>query len=412
MYNTIKNMPLRFKFWLVNGFSFIGMAVLSLYAITNSFKLMHPELDIGSAEFMSFFAEQVPGYGVWVLLLMLLVLAASQALITFVHRHVNALNAAMQESAMSGNLAVRVAEDGSDEIGQMSRSFNVMQDQLRSMVADLQSIGSDVSASAKDFMSIAEGSIQASTQQRSSSSDVLRSISALIDSSSQVLNKAEQAKTVSQGAEQVLSEGRASIEAIISAIKVIARDISETSGYVTKLAEDSENINQFLNVIRSISEQTNLLALNAAIEAARAGEQGRGFAVVADEVRSLASKTHDATDKIADILHQFAELTQTVVSAMEVSTSHIDESVENADLAQTSFTGIADAVTELAHSNIAIEREVSGQTAFTEDVHCKAEIIDQVAASRETTVQGLYAKATDLLSVSDNLQAKVKAFSL
>jgi methyl-accepting chemotaxis protein len=412
MYNTIINMPLRFKFWLVNGFSFIGMSVLSLYAIVNSFELANPGEGMESEAFMPFFFDQAMGYAVWVFILMCLVLAASQVLIAFVHKHVDALKVAMQKSADSGNLAIRVEEDCTDEIGQMSRSFNFMQEKLHSMVAELQSMGTEVNGSAKDFMAAAEGARQASDQQRASSSDVLSSVNSLINSSSQVLDKAEQARTVSEDAEQVLSDGRTSIEAIISATKVIAKDISETSSYVTKLAEDSENINQFLDVIRSISEQTNLLALNAAIEAARAGEQGRGFAVVADEVRSLASKTHEATDKIADILNQFAELTQTVVNAMEASTSHINESVENADFAQTSFSGIADAVTKLARSNLSIEKEVSGQAAFTQDVHDKAQIIEQVASSREETVKGVYSKASSLLSVSENLKVKVDQFSL
>ncbi len=412
MYRMILDMPLRFKFWLVNGFSFIGMCVLSIHGITNSFTQLNPEDVFGSDAYWSYFSDQAFGYGVWVFVLMCLVMVASQVLISFVHRHVQTLMNAMEQSARSGDLSIKVREDCEDEIGQMAASFNHMQQTFHAIVSDVKKTGLQVNDVAQSFITKTEQACQSLTNQQKSSSQVKSDVEVLKASSDQVLRSAQEAKSVSDNAQTVLMEGRSSIEAIISATKVIANDVDTTSKQINQLAEDSTSISGFVEVIRSISEQTNLLALNAAIEAARAGEQGRGFAVVADEVRSLASKTHEATDKIGDILQKFAELTNSVVAAMEQSHQHVDESVEHADLAQVSFSQIAESVTQLASSNNVIEEEAHGQSDHTERVFSSVVSIEGIASNTVSASADVHRQAEDLVSLADGLNAKMTKFSI
>ncbi|GAA3925659.1 methyl-accepting chemotaxis protein [Litoribacillus peritrichatus] len=412
MYRMILDMPLRFKFWMVNGFSFISMCILSLYAITNSFKQLNPTESFGSDAFWGYFASQAIGYAVWVFVLMCLVLFSSQVLISFVHTHVQALMKAMEQSARSGDLTLQVKQDCSDEIGQMTSSFNHMQTTFHAIVSGVQATSSEVNDVAQSFITKTEGACQSLSSQKTSSSQVKQEVEILKSSSDQVLASAQQAKSISDNARKVLSEGRSSIEAIISATKVIAGDVERNSKQINRLAEDSASISGFVEVIRSISEQTNLLALNAAIEAARAGEQGRGFAVVADEVRSLASKTHEATDKIGDILAKFAELTNEVVVAMEQSQQHVGESVEHADLAQDSFSQIAESVTQLASSNKDIEEEAHGQATNTESVFGSVTDIEEIAANTVHAAKDVHLQAKRLVALAEGMNAKMNQFSL
>lgn len=412
MYRTVLDMPLRFKFWLVNTLSFLGMSVLSLYAITSSFHQLFPKGEFGSSEYWQYFMEQAPGYAIWVFALMCLVLGASQILISFVHQHVKVLKKAMRQAAKNGNLNVRVEQDCKDEIGQMAGSFNDMQTTFLSIVSEVQKATHQVNEVADTFIRQTEMACESMSGQQKVSSQVMSEVEKLKASSDQVLSSARTAKEVSDHAEEVLNEGRTSIEEIISSTKIIAGDVEQTSVQVNQLAEDSTSISGFVEVIRSISEQTNLLALNAAIEAARAGEQGRGFAVVADEVRSLASKTHEATDKIGDILTKFADLTNSVVSAMEQSRAHVEESVEHADLAQSSFAKIAQSVTELAESNQAIEQEAHGQADNTESVFSCVHSIESVTNNTVEGAKSIHGQAGTLQTVAHQLSGQMKRFQL
>jgi methyl-accepting chemotaxis protein len=410
MYRTMIDMPLRFKFWMVNGFSFIGMSILSAYAITSSFKQLYPQGEFASAEYWQYFSDQALGYALWVFVLMCLVMGASQVLISFVHQHVKVLNKAMKKAAERGDLNVRVTEDCNDEIGQMTASFNNMQAAFYAIVSEVKQATGQVNDVADEFIRQTESACDSMRGQQQVSTQVMSEVETLKASSDQVLSSAQSAKQVSVHAEEVLNDGRSSIEQIISATKVIAGDVEQTATQINQLAEDSTSISGFVEVIRSISEQTNLLALNAAIEAARAGEQGRGFAVVADEVRSLASKTHEATDKIGDILNKFAELTNAVVQAMEQSRSHVAESVEHADLAQSSFAQIARSVTELAESNQVIEQEAHGQADNTERVVDCVRRIESVTSNTVSGAKGIHLQAESLQVVAHQLRGQLNKF--
>ncbi|WP_425287679.1 methyl-accepting chemotaxis protein [Pseudomonas indica] len=194
-----------------------------------------------------------------------------------------------------------------------------------------------------------------------------------------VARNATHAAEAANHADQAANEGKRIVQSTSEAITALANEIGRAVGVVQSLAKDSENINAILVTIRSIAEQTNLLALNAAIEAARAGEQGRGFAVVADEVRNLAQKTQQATEEIQTMIQQLQNGTRDVVSVMENSQARTDDSVQQAAEAAQALASITEAVSVINDMNTQIASAAEEQSAVAEDINRNVTTIGQVA---------------------------------
>ncbi|WP_423814510.1 methyl-accepting chemotaxis protein [Pseudomonas indica] len=194
-----------------------------------------------------------------------------------------------------------------------------------------------------------------------------------------VARNATHAAEAANHADQAANEGKRIVQGTSEAITALANEIGRAVGVVQSLAKDSENINAILVTIRSIAEQTNLLALNAAIEAARAGEQGRGFAVVADEVRNLAQKTQQATEEIQTMIQQLQNGTRDVVSVMENSQARTDDSVQQAAEAAQALASITEAVSVINDMNTQIASAAEEQSAVAEDINRNVTTIGQVA---------------------------------
>jgi len=194
-----------------------------------------------------------------------------------------------------------------------------------------------------------------------------------------VARNATQAAEAANNADRAANQGRHIVQDTGSTITELADEIGRAVEVVQTLARDSENIDAILVTIRSIAEQTNLLALNAAIEAARAGEQGRGFAVVADEVRNLAQKTQQATGEIQQMIQQLQNGTRDVVQVMEQSQSPTQRSVEQADAAAEALQAITQAVSLINDMNNQIASAAEEQSAVAEDINRNVTNIGQVA---------------------------------
>jgi len=222
-------------------------------------------------------------------------------------------------------------------------------------------------------------------------------------------NAALTAEATQLADDQVVS-GCSVVEQTVVAIGKLATEIDQATGVVGQLKVDSEAIGSVIEVIRGIADQTNLLALNAAIEAARAGEQGRGFAVVADEVRTLASQTQASTQQIQAIIERLQGSTAEAVSAMEGGQQQAQTSVEQAAMAGSSLQLIGSAVTTIKDMSVQIATAAEQQSVVAEDINRNISSISQVASETAQASQNTAQSTTMLLQQVKGMRAMVQQF--
>nr|WP_252274410.1 methyl-accepting chemotaxis protein [Pseudomonas subflava] len=279
-----------------------------------------------------------------------------------------------------GDLTVRLQVDRADELGQIANGFNTFLNKLQSMIRDVVTSVQRVSDSSEHTADIAIRTNQGVQRQMAEIDQVATAVQEMSATAQDVARNATQAAEAAHHADRSANDGKRVVEGTAKAISALAGEIGRAVGVVQNLAKDSENINAILVAIRGIAEQTNLLALNAAIEAARAGEQGRGFAVVADEVRNLAQKTQQATEEIQSMIQQLQHGTREVVGVMEQSQARTDDSVQQAQVAAQALENITQAVSVINDMNTQIASAAEEQSAVAEDINRNVTNIGQVAA--------------------------------
>ncbi len=278
-----------------------------------------------------------------------------------------------------GDLTVRLQVDRADELGQIAAGFNTFLNKLQNMIRDVVTSVQKVSDSSEYTADIAIRTNQGVQRQMAEIDQVATAVQEMSATAQDVARNATQAAEAASHADRSANDGKRIVQDTSAAIVALAGEIGRAVGVVQSLAKDSENINAILVAIRGIAEQTNLLALNAAIEAARAGEQGRGFAVVADEVRNLAQKTQQATEEIQSMIQQLQHGTREVVNVMEQSQARTDDSVQQAQAAAQSLEAITQAVSVINDMNTQIASAAEEQSAVAEDINRNVTNIGQVA---------------------------------
>ncbi|OBZ19824.1 chemotaxis protein [Pseudomonas protegens] len=278
-----------------------------------------------------------------------------------------------------GDLTRRLTSDRADELGSIAKGFNTFLAKLQAMISQVVTSVQSVSDSSEHTADIAIRTNQGVHKQMVEIDQVATAVHEMTATAQDVARNATQAAQAASHADQAASQGMQIVRDTSSAIGALAEEIARAVGVVQTLAKDSENINAILIAIRGIAEQTNLLALNAAIEAARAGEQGRGFAVVADEVRNLAQKTQQATEEIQSMIQQLQQGTREVVRVMEDSQHKTDQSVEHAAKAAQALETITQAVSVINDMNTQIASAAEEQSAVAEDINRNVINIGQVA---------------------------------
>ena len=278
-----------------------------------------------------------------------------------------------------GDLTVRLQVERTDELGQIAQGFNAFLTKLQAMIASVVTSVQQVSDSSEHTADIAIRTNQGVQKQLAEIELVATAVHEMTATAQDVARNATHAAEAANHADRAANQGKQVVQETSAAIAALASEIGRAVGVVQNLAKDSENINAILVAIRGIAEQTNLLALNAAIEAARAGEQGRGFAVVADEVRNLAQKTQQATEEIQAMIQQLQQGTREVVKVMEQSQSKTDDSVEHANQAASSLEDITQAVSVINDMNTQIASAAEEQSAVAEDINRNVTNIGQVA---------------------------------
>ncbi|WP_418141495.1 methyl-accepting chemotaxis protein [Marinobacter sp. MA] len=372
MLTLLRNARLKYKFWLLNIVVFAVLCLLVLYA-------MQTIAGQTGKSFDQVFADTAPGFALVVAVLMVLEMAGSQLLISFIERHVNRLKNTMVDVQSSGNLSQRAVVDSTDEIGEMASAFNAMQDRTVGVVRSMKEAIDRLHREVEELTSAAEARRDDLGRQQQGADRSAEVIEAMLQSFTGIAEQAGIAKTLSHEASDAARDGSTRVGQSADSIRKLADVVRNSASSVEALAENSHEISHAITEIRGIAEQTNLLALNAAIEAARAGEQGRGFAVVADEVRKLAQRVQDSTDQIQGTIDRLLSAISTAVNQMTGSSEDATRCVEESEEGRRALEAINEVVSRIDHTNQEIANVSADQTAGTDDV------LANVQGIRETT---------------------------
>ncbi|MBH0074457.1 MULTISPECIES: methyl-accepting chemotaxis protein [unclassified Pseudoalteromonas] len=303
----------------------------------------------------------------------------------------------------NGSLSTQLSVNSEDEIGQVSINFNAFISLLRETVLEVIAVCEPLMENSTRLVQGMEQAERATTKQTTDAEIVKQSMEEMKQSVGDISESAANASHAAETAEKEVEQSRTQVQMSVTASRTLSDEINRAAGTINKLADDTKNVSQILNVITSIADQTNLLALNAAIEAARAGEHGRGFAVVADEVRELASRTAHSTNEIRELLGSLTTAANESVAAM---TSARDMATDNATAAEK--TGIS--IEKIAEQMLEINGMNSQIAAATEEqTSVAAMVVDNVSnmhVSFEDTMDSLLAVrdvAKNLHYLSDNL---------
>ena len=311
-----------------------------------------------------------------------------------------------------GDLTRRLTSDRADELGAIASGFNTFLIKLQGMITQVVSSVQKVSDSSEHTADIAIRTNQGVHKQMVEIDQVATAVHEMTATAQDVARNATQAAQAASHADQAASQGMRIVRDTSASIGVLAEEIGRAVAVVQTLAKDSENINAILTAIRGIAEQTNLLALNAAIEAARAGEQGRGFAVVADEVRNLAQKTQQATEEIQAMIQQLQQGTRDVVRVMEDSQHRTDESVQHAAKAAEALETITQAVSVINDMNTQIASAAEEQSAVAEDINRNVINIGQVANEVAGGADESSAASADLTKLAEQQRRLINQFKV
>ncbi|WP_394185596.1 methyl-accepting chemotaxis protein [Pseudoalteromonas tetraodonis] len=288
-----------------------------------------------------------------------------------------------------GDLTRRLEIDTHDEIGQLGESFNVFVSKLHSIIAGVVDVTSDVKTASSDI-NTQTLLIEDKLLKHNHETDlVATAITEMSATSHEVAQNTTQVAVSTQAATKEVANAQDCVDVSLSEVSNLMGEINQAAEQVNSLSEQSKKINSVLSVIGGIAEQTNLLALNAAIEAARAGEQGRGFAVVADEVRSLASRTQDSTLEINEMLSELHNLVTAAVGAMQASQQSCNRSVESSRAISESLGAVTTSVTTINDMSTQIATAATEQSSVTEEinrnVYAIQEIVNELTQSSKTT---------------------------
>jgi len=316
------------------------------------------------------------------------------------------------ERCAEGDLTVEVKQEGLSELQSLSLTLKSLVDSLNIQVSEIQGNIVNVSNSAGELSIITSETNQAIQQQQQETDQVATAINEMSATVQEVATHAEEAAAAAQSADVATSEGKKVVEDTINEIDSLAMEIDRSTQVIEKLKKESENIGSVMGVIRGIAEQTNLLALNAAIEAARAGEQGRGFAVVADEVRVLASRTQESTQEIESMIDKIQTGASEAMKAMEDSKGRTSSTVEQAAEAGVALETISQAVTAISDMNTQIASAAEEQSAVAEEISKNIESISQVAEVTSNGATRTAASSDSLADLSDKLQSVVAHFKI
>ncbi len=324
---------------------------------------------------------------------------------------VNEVVAALKDMAEGdGDLTQRIHINSKDEVGELAHWFNVFAERIQQVVGRFKDSAENLTVAAGQLSTTINRTSEGALRQQSELEHVAKAMSEMAGTVEEVARNVSLSAEDAQRADVESSNGADVVTQTMTSINALARDIDQASDVISNLQQESDSIGSVLDVIRGIAEQTNLLALNAAIEAARAGEQGRGFAVVADEVRTLASRTQASTEEIQNMIHKLQTGANQAVQVMVKGREQAASSVDHASRAGESLQAITKAVSVIKDMSNQIASASEEQSAVSLEINRNINNISEVANETATGSREISKGASELARLATDLQSLVGQF--
>lgn len=316
------------------------------------------------------------------------------------------------ETVATGNLTTRIVVTGNDEPARLMGALATMQNNLRDTIMSIAESSNQLASAAEELSAVTEDACRGLHQQNGEIEQAATAVNEMTSAAEDVARNATSTADATRSSDLTAQQGRQQVLRTVEAIAELASGVTATAGEVENLAERVRDISQVVDVIRSVAEQTNLLALNAAIEAARAGEAGRGFAVVADEVRSLAHRTQSSTQEIEQLVTAIEGGTVLAVNAMKGSNTRARDTLDVAHAAGQALDQIASSFTQINERNLVIASAAEQQAQVAREVDGNLTTIRDLAAQTAAGATQTTAASQELSRLAVSLNGLVSKFSV
>ncbi|MFB9135816.1 methyl-accepting chemotaxis protein [Vibrio olivae] len=342
-----------------------------------------------------------------------LVIGISVALLHIAFKPLARLNSLVGElSQGQGDLTQRLAVDSRDEIGQISNSINLFIEKLQAMFIEVSESSKEIDNAIQDLNSQSQSNSKTLEQHTLETEQAITAIEELSASANSVEQSAGDAATLTETTNRNAEESKQTVTDAVNSVNALVDQVVAMSGTIGEMNRDTQEIGSVLQVIGEIAEQTNLLALNAAIEAARAGEQGRGFAVVADEVRALAARTQQSTSQINDIIDKLRLTAENVVSDMTSTRERCESTAEHTNKVMDSLNVVTESVSEINDLNSLMATSAHEQRTVTEEVSRNMSAIQEIIRQLNANASQTISVSSELKDTSEGLSSVVSRFKV
>ncbi|EAT13408.1 methyl-accepting chemotaxis protein [Bermanella marisrubri] len=341
------------------------------------------------------------------------IILISASIVMLIVNNLNTMLESLKDIASGeGDLTKRIQQNSKDEIGDLVHWFNQFMDKLHTSINEVVKSIAPLANVSNDLGEMTNKTSQITDEQSRATDEVTRSVEDMFRSVQNVAQNASSAAEAAQDADSEAKSGRSIVTQSVEGINDLASEVERAAEVISKLEADTENVGTILDVIKAIAEQTNLLALNAAIEAARAGEQGRGFAVVADEVRTLASRTQDSTQEIQRVIEELQTAARSAAEVMSHSQEQARTSVEQAAKTDSSLATIAERVGSITQMNMEIASATNEQERVSNDIRNNVDGIRSNAEAAVKNVSEVGQASEALMEISKNLRTITGQFKV
>ncbi len=409
----LKPMLMRQDLVEVAGFA-AGEIYRAIDPVSESFsKLVLVQLDVAKREYEQGAAAYAGIRNADIALIVIGLLAGFGVAVSVVRGSVQKPLAQTQDIAREiagGNLAVSIPEDRRDEMGVLLASLKNMRDGLRRMVSDLKANADGVASAAAQLSASSSQVAGATAHQSEAASAMAAAVEEMTVSINHVSESAREAHSVTADTGSQSQSGSRIIEGTVAEMRRISQTVGDAAGTLQAMGESSQKISGIVQVIKDVADQTNLLALNAAIEAARAGEQGRGFAVVADEVRKLAERTTAATGEIGAMIDEVQSKAQAAVGTMQEAVQRVEGGVGMAQQASESMAGISGSAQRVVSAVNEISNALKEQSVASNDIAANVEKIAQMSEENSAASKEAAQTAHQLEQLAASTRQAVAAF--